>query len=350
MTLTYDDYLEHFGVKGMKWGVRRKEGPDGLVGNKASKEPIDNSKKSKRRVHLEAKYISKGSDQATAENKANRRVKTEKVLLAVGAVAVGTAVAVGAKNYHTKMLKGVNLDMGVEMKNLNALGDKQDLDRRLYVSLDERDSKKYRGLLAQSLRMNRDASAIYESTLTAKANIKAPSQRQAKKLYKEFTNNSRYAKPYSEFNKNLVSYTEQNEKFYDFMSKKGYNALLDYNDQFISGYNSKRPLILFNADSTTSKTGQRIVSEQESSKLSKIQMTQIVGQKMAPTVGVGVAYLGARKSSKMSQRYNQVNKYFEKHPNSERSYAEVYASLDKKRGDKNYVVNETKLEEYSKAK
>ena len=334
-TITYDDYLEHYGIKGMKWGVRREEGPDGLVGkNKSSKEPTGDSNKSKRRVHLEAKYISKGDDQATAEIKADRRIKTDKVLLAVGGVAVGTAVAIGAKNYHTKMLKGVNLDMGVEMKNLNALGDKQDLDRRLFVSLEERDSKKYRGLLAQSLRMNRGASAIYETTLTAKSNIKAPSQLQAKKLYKEFTNNSRYAKPYSEFNRNLVSYSEQNESFYDFMSKKGYNAILDYNDQFLSGYNSKRPLILFNAESSTTKTGQRIVSEQESKKLAKIQTPLLLGQKLAPTVGVGVAYLGARKTSKMSQRYDQVNKYFEEHPNSEKTYAEVYANLDKKRGNK----------------
>src|SRR5699024_12863508 len=75
-TITYDDYLEHYGVKGMKWGVRREEGPDGLVGkNNSSKEPTGDSNKSKRRVHLEAKYISKGDDQATAEIKADRRIK-----------------------------------------------------------------------------------------------------------------------------------------------------------------------------------------------------------------------------------------------------------------------------------
>ena len=25
MTLTYENYLEHYGIKGMKWGVRKKD-------------------------------------------------------------------------------------------------------------------------------------------------------------------------------------------------------------------------------------------------------------------------------------------------------------------------------------
>lgn len=31
--LTYDNYLKHYGIKGMRWGVRREEGPDGNVGS-----------------------------------------------------------------------------------------------------------------------------------------------------------------------------------------------------------------------------------------------------------------------------------------------------------------------------
>ena len=30
-TMQFDEFLEHYGVKGMKWGVRRKRGADGRV-------------------------------------------------------------------------------------------------------------------------------------------------------------------------------------------------------------------------------------------------------------------------------------------------------------------------------
>lgn len=33
---TVEQVLEHFGIKGMKWGVRRKRGPDGRVGGGSS--------------------------------------------------------------------------------------------------------------------------------------------------------------------------------------------------------------------------------------------------------------------------------------------------------------------------
>lgn len=32
--LTYDNYLEHYGIKGMRWGVRREVGSDGTITNK----------------------------------------------------------------------------------------------------------------------------------------------------------------------------------------------------------------------------------------------------------------------------------------------------------------------------
>lgn len=71
MDLTYDNYLAHYGIKGMKWGVRRKPGPDGTVGSR-TKRPEGVSRK----VNREAKKDAKESARAKmfyGEGAGNRR-------------------------------------------------------------------------------------------------------------------------------------------------------------------------------------------------------------------------------------------------------------------------------------
>lgn len=48
LEITYDDYLEHYGVKGMRWGVRRDVGPDGTIGSGDGSKTIDKDKQAKR--------------------------------------------------------------------------------------------------------------------------------------------------------------------------------------------------------------------------------------------------------------------------------------------------------------
>lgn len=321
--------LFHYGVKGMKWGVRRKEGPDGLVVK--SKTPIKDSDKSAHRVATEARYIQKGYTTEEAAKKAEGRIRTQKILLAVGATAVTAAAVYGGKVAFDKRFKGVDLPMGSVLKNINALGDKQDFDRRMYTTFNEGDTKKYKGLLASALRRNAKDSTIYETSLKATQNIKAPSHHQAKKLYEEFKSKNREASGlnYKEFNKRLVNQRDpMNSRFYDFMKTKGYNAVLDSNDQFISGYNTKKPLILFNASSSTVKSGQKVVDDKVINKLSTVQNLGVLGRASAPYVGLGMAWVGGNKAIDTRNRYGSVNRYFKDHPNSELSYAEVYANLE----------------------
>lgn len=51
MEMAYDDYLAHYGIKGMKWGVRRKEGSDGTVSS-----ALKNDKTKKRRADKEVEF------------------------------------------------------------------------------------------------------------------------------------------------------------------------------------------------------------------------------------------------------------------------------------------------------
>lgn len=380
-----ENYLAHYGVLGMKWGVRKAESRERIrrgnhnskpnVLNKAESNPKGGSKKvraktksapkpksvqtksqstpkskntqtapkkdsekSRRQVHLEAHYLKKGLSKSAASLRAERRIQTEKILAVSAGVALAAVAAYSTKKAIGKRFTGVLLEAGKDVTYINATGDDTNFNRRLFVSFEEKDTQKYRGLLANSLRNNWLATAggpnsttIYETTLRAKETIKAPSHFEATKLYAEFRKSNNLVQDYKTFNQNLINQSETGGKFYDFMKSKGYNAVLDANDQFISGYSTNKPLIIFNAESSTSKVGQKVVSNQLSDRLARTQKAQIAARSFAPTIGLGVAAIGANSYLTNRNQYKVVNDYFKEHPNSKLSYAEVYANLNRDR-------------------
>lgn len=80
---TENDELYHYGVKGMKWGVRKEYEPVGR--NPSAK------KKSRHRQRLEEKYRKKGMGNDEAEKAASKRIHNERI--AVGAAFVATVLA-----------------------------------------------------------------------------------------------------------------------------------------------------------------------------------------------------------------------------------------------------------------
>ena len=89
---TGDDYVAHFGIKGMKWGLRRYQNNDGSL-TPAGKTRYN--KKSDRQLKLEAKYQQKGKSKSEAEAAAKKRIKIERV---IAATTVGAGVVLYAKN------------------------------------------------------------------------------------------------------------------------------------------------------------------------------------------------------------------------------------------------------------
>ena len=90
----YDSVIEHHGVKGQKWGVRRYQNPDGTLTEEGKKRlgfsftnPFAKHKK-----NLVDKYVSQGYSESAAQAKAKQRIKTELVVGVVGAVAVAAIV------------------------------------------------------------------------------------------------------------------------------------------------------------------------------------------------------------------------------------------------------------------
>ena len=354
-----DDFLAHYGRKGMKWGVVRdddelaKAGPVSGSKPKASGEvktsgsssapkaktsedippaKVSESQK-RRRLELEAQYLQAGITGDAAQAKIEKRLKVEKGLKIAGAVAVVGVGAYIAQNQIGKRYAGVSLEKGTTMTYINALGPKADYNRRLYTTFQEGDTKKYRGLLADNLRRNADDTTIYETKLTATENIKAPSNKQAAKIYAEMVKAgavNENPRGYKFFNQGLVEGNDHDAKiFYGEMKKRGYNAILDTNDQFISGYNTKKPLILFNANSSAVKTGEKIVSEQTSSKLAGRQKAVLISRGFAPHAAVGAAAIAFSKINKSKTKYDAVNDYIAQNPKTKKTPAEIFASLQK---------------------
>ena len=327
--------LYHYGVKGMKWGVQNKDrsGSNGY--------PKNSSKKvSMRKVQLEAKGLKKGKTQEEATLSAEKRMRVEKALKIAGGVAIGAAVAYVTARELDKRLSSVNLPANTILRNVNALGEKQNYNRRLYTTFEQADSKKYRGIMARHLtdqavkmraaKMSGISDTVYESSMTAKERIKAPSHMQAKKLYSEFGKEHRtYGISYKEFNKGLVLDSSINRKFYKFMESKGYNAILDANDQFISGFDAKKPLILFNAASSTTKLADRVINKPEMTKEYDRFMAGRITKAAIKNVTIGAMVLGAFGTANNAAKNEAITKYLEEHSNSEKTYAEVYNMLEK---------------------
>jgi len=339
----YNTYTElyHHGVLGMRWGVRKD--PENV--GRDNKTYTIPEKKSAHRVRLEAKYLRKGFSDNDAEQMAAKRIMGEKFVLGMAGVAATTIAGYVAYREIGKRFSGVTLEAGKDLHYINALGDKATYDRRLYTSFEKGDTKKYKGLLAQALRKNAKDTTIYDTVLKTTEKIKAPSQHEARKLYSEFSMKKVSSSAYNEFNKNLVSDwgSKRTQMYVSFLKKKGYNAILDANDQFISGYSTKKPLILFNAASSTVKAGESIVSEQLSKRLYNRQMSKVYAKQFAPAVGVGVAAVGGLASGTTAMKYHQVNSYFKKHPNSNLSPGAVYNAVTMDPITGLYKINNSKL-------
>lgn len=138
---------------------------------------------------------------------------------------------------------------------------KIDAVKKLKVPSDENASH----ITAQLLKEDEFKSDLIESIRDSKEKMRRPSQQL---LFKQAQNalnkdpdkmsSSEKVAIYKAFNLSLVNHNEQEiraqDRFYSELKKKGYNALLDYNDKDYSSYHAKRPMIVFDTDAVKLKS------------------------------------------------------------------------------------------------
>ena len=195
--------IQHHGIKGQRWGVRRFQNEDGSLtaaGRKrynvdieGAKERVnsakkrfnevrtstdfdkiakasdklsfekyrlsserikeklnrENGKKSKHRLKLEQKYLEKGMTQEEAEIAAYKRTRTEKIIVAVAGTTIAAAAAyVAYKHYDNNADKIIK--SGATLQNINTHGN-QGVQDAFYFSMNKSDNKKYAGLYGHAL-------------------------------------------------------------------------------------------------------------------------------------------------------------------------------------------------------
>lgn len=261
-----DDFLAHYGVKGMRWGVQRNNGP-----------------RLTRRERLEKAYTTKYGE-AVAKTKVESRLRTEKIIAISGAVLLTTAVAVVVGRKLHSEFAPINLKKSTLLQNINQHGTDLDLDRVTFATYKKRDNKIYREKFVDELlsRIGRGGDNVYATQLKPVKDLKIPSKAKARDLFVEWEKsrgivpktsstikiNGVTRKVKSNVTTRMVNSNRSNQilgnkpgpdSFLAYVAKQGFDGIQDVMDQRKGSYNASKPIMFYNGAQSVAVKGAEFV-------------------------------------------------------------------------------------------
>lgn len=291
-------YLQHYGVKGMKWGIRKRI--DTFKANHRARVKKRNDAYRQKMYNKTKEYKAYYKNASDAEIQKERRAKIARnVALGVGVVA---GVALGA--YFVDRYRTQHMDETIKAgKVLQYVGNHNNFEegKKFYAAHNWQDKIKYMGMFGKNGAFN-NTTETYKNIYAGKVkdNIKVLGIDNGRKMFdslaKQDPGIKKHWKNYENFNTMGLlgpGYKEQKKffgmpekaddeaskyinSFINLAKSKGYSAIADYNDRVNSGYNAKAVIVL---DGMRSKFTNITVNKLNDKKYKK-----------AHVFGVGLAY------------------------------------------------------------
>ena len=326
--------------------------------------------KSEEQLKLEAKYKKeKKMTDDEAAVAAYQHIKTKKMLMVIGGLAVTAGVAYAGYKLHDARVDKI-FKAGTMLQHMSADSSIGVRDA-FYSAENNLDKIKYRGMFGTHLDMN--FGGAYKKEIKVLSDIKQASPKNAHSILTELVSNDpsfandlkKYIRPdnvasagyvrqtklaekalakgvvdknvYEIFNVALVDHSPEMQsladRYFKTLADKGYNAIRDVNDVKYSGYNAINPIIAFNTQGKVSVVDVAKLTKDQLKKEGALGRTLALGETVGKQGSVLATSMiaGPFGQKIITQKINQkaIDKYRQENPNTTMTNTEIIRMIER---------------------